>query len=92
MRLHLILPRVEPDLVLPPTACPNARRGGQPFRRHQSATQPVRDTVYAEVMAAERYECLRCHRPFRVYPPRLSEDHTSRRVKGLAVRLCTCWA
>jgi hypothetical protein len=90
MRLHLLLPRVEPEQIVPPTACPNARCGGQHFRRHQRVTKPVRDTVYEEV-TAERYECLRCHCTFRVYPLGVSGDHTSRRVKGLAVMLYLLW-
>ena len=86
MRLHLILPRVEPEQFVLPTVCPNAGCGGQHFRRHQRVAKSVLDTVYEAVMA-ERYECLRCHHTFRVYPLGVSREHTSRRVKGLAVML-----
>ena len=88
MRLHLThrVPRVEREHVVPPTTCPYARCGGQHFRLHQRVNKPVRDTVYEDV-TAHRYECLSCHRTFRVYPPGVSRDHSSRRVKGLAVML-----
>ena len=51
MRLHLILPRVEPEQIVPPTACPKAGCGGQHFHRHQRVAKSVRDTVYEAVMA-----------------------------------------
>jgi hypothetical protein len=86
MRLHLILPRVEPETIIPPNACPHLGCTGRHFRLHQSVAKPVRDTVYAGV-TARRYECLRCRRTFRVYPCGVTADHTSQRVKGLAVML-----
>jgi Transposase IS66 family len=86
MRLHLILPRVEPDQILPPTVCAYAGCPGQHFRLHQPVLKPVRDTVYAQV-PTQRYHCLRCRRTFRVYPAGVTADHTSQRVKGLAVML-----
>jgi len=86
MRLHLILPRVEPQKIIPPSACPHAGCPGRHFRLRQSVAKPVRDTVHAGV-TARRYECLRCRRTFRVYPCGVTADHTSQRVKGLAVML-----
>ncbi len=38
-------------------------------------------------MLAQRYECLRCKRTFRVYPRGVSRAQTSQRVKGLGVLL-----
>jgi transposase-like protein len=46
--------------------------------------KPVRDTVYRAV-TARRYACLRCGRTFRVFPLGITDDQTSRRLKGLAV-------
>jgi len=46
----------------------------------------VKDTHYDSV-SAERYECLRCKRTFRVYPPGVTQAQTSQRVKGLGVLL-----
>jgi hypothetical protein len=86
MRLHLILPRVEPTGITPPTTCPYADCPGQHFRLHQEVPKPLRDTVYPQVMA-RRYQCLRCQRTFRRYPPGVTLAHTSLRVKGLAVML-----
>ena len=86
MRLHLILPRVEPEKIIPPTTCAYAGCSGRHLRLHQPVVKPVRDTHYAQV-PARRYECLRCRRTFRVYPPGVNADHTSQRVKGLAVML-----
>ena len=55
--------------------------------RHLKHDPPdVKDTVY-EVVLAQRYECLRCGRTFRVYPCGVSRAQTSKRLKGLAVML-----
>lgn len=86
MRLHLILPRVEPEQIIPPSACPHAGCPGRHFRLHQGVGKALRDTVHAWV-PARRYQCLRCQRTFRVYPVGVNADHTSQRVKGLAVML-----
>jgi transposase-like protein len=84
MRLKLLLPRVEPSEFEEPRVCPNAQCGGQHFHLRQEVRKPVRDTVYSAV-TARRYECLRCGRTFRVYPLGITDDQTSRRLKGLAV-------
>jgi len=46
----------------------------------------VKDTEY-EAVFAQRYECLRCKRTFRLYPPGVTRAQTSQRVKGLSVML-----
>jgi len=84
MRLKLILPRVEPSVFEEPSACPYEKCGGKHFHLRQEVRKAVRDTVYREV-TARRYDCLRCGRTFRVYPLGITDDQTSRRLKGLAV-------
>ena len=84
MRLKLLLPQVEPDVFQEPRVCPYAQCGGQHFHLWQEVSKAVRDTVYTEV-TARRYACLRCGRTFRVYPLGITDDQTSRRLKGLAV-------
>jgi len=59
MRLHLILPRLEPEKLIPPSACPQAGCPGWHFRLRQCVARPVRDTMHAR-MTAHRYECLHC--------------------------------
>jgi transposase-like protein len=86
MRLHLILPRVEPTPIIPPAQCPYSGCQGTHFRLHQEVAKSIQDSVYARV-TAHRYECLRCHRTFRVYPRGVTRDQKSQRVKGLAVLL-----
>ena len=84
MRLQLLLPVVKPDEFSEPTVCQYAQCGGRHFRLHQTVAKPLRDTIY-EGVTAQRYECLRCRRTFRVYPAGVSHTPTSQRVKGLAV-------
>ena len=84
MRLHLILPRVDPAEITPPETCP--RCGGRHLHLHQVVEKPLRDTEYSRV-EAHRYRCLKCRHTLRVYPRGVSGDHTSQRVKGLAVLL-----
>lgn len=84
MRLHLILPRVEPTNVEVPARCPTC--GGKHLRLHQGVDKPLRDTVHSRVQAY-RYQCLKCNHTHRVYPEGVSRSHTSKRVKGLAVLL-----
>lgn len=86
MRLHLILPRVEPEEIKPPSECPYADCDGTHFQFMQEVEKPLRDTQYPQVMA-HRYQCLRCLRTHRVYPTGVSRDHISQRVKGLGVLL-----
>jgi transposase-like protein len=84
MRLQLILPRVKPGEI--PAVCPYERCEGKHFRHHQEVDKPLKDTRYDSV-TAHRYECLRCHRTFRLYPEGVTRDQTSQRVKGLGVML-----
>ena len=84
MRLKLLLPQVEPDVFQEPRVCPYGQCGGRHFHLRQEVSKAVRDTVYREVRA-RRYGCLRCGRTFRVYPLGITDDQTSRRLKGLAV-------
>jgi hypothetical protein len=84
MRLHLILPRVDPAEVEPPDTCPYEDCDGTCFRFHQAVEKPLRDTEYDQV-TAHRYECLKCGRTFRVYPRGVTRAQTSLRVKGLGV-------
>ena len=86
MRLQLLLPRVVVTEFELPTECPYGKCHGRHFEPHQEVTKPVRDTMY-ETVPARRYRCLRCQRTFRVYPQGITHDHTSQRVKGLAVML-----
>jgi len=86
MRLQMILPKVEPEKIVPPVVCPYKDCQGTHFRLHQDVAKPVRDTVYEQV-TAQRHECLRCRRTFRVYPAGVTPAHVSLRVKGLAVML-----
>ena len=86
MRLQLILPRVIPTEIQAPTVCPHKGCEGKRFQFHQAVEKPLQDTRYSEVKA-HRYECLRCHRTFRVYPRGVSRAQKSLRVKGLAVML-----
>jgi transposase-like protein len=86
MRLHMILPRVEPNEFKVPTACPYPGCQGKHIELHQTVVKPVKDTGYQSV-SAHRYRCLRCGRTFRVYPQGVTHDQTSQRVKGLGVFL-----
>jgi hypothetical protein len=83
MRLKLLLPKVDPEVFEEPVVCPYGC-GGQRFHLRQEVGKSVRDTVY-EAVTAQRYDCLRCGRTFRVYPLGINEDQTSTRLKGLAV-------
>ena len=86
MRLQLILSPVKPMEIQPPAVCPYESCGGQHLRHHQTVKKPLQDTRYPQV-EAHRYQCLRCHRTFRVYPRGVSNAQKSLRVKGLAVML-----
>jgi hypothetical protein len=86
MRLHLILPRVEPDNITPPTRCPKPTCRSNRLKFHQQVPKPLRDTAVHQV-TVHRYRCLKCGHVFHVYPKGVSRDHTSARVKGLGVLL-----
>ncbi len=84
MRLHLLLPKVEPKGMAVPSKCAYADCSSKQVRLHQPASKALRDTVYKQVVV-HRYRCLKCGRTFRVYPPGVSQAQSSDRVKGLAV-------
>jgi Transposase IS66 family len=86
MRLRIILPKVNPDVITVPTHCAYTGCHGRKFFLRQTVTKPLRDTVYHEVQV-QRYQCLKCKRTFRVYPQGTTPAQTSQRVKGLAVML-----
>lgn len=86
MRLQLILPRVQPGEFEIPAICPYEGCEGRHFRHHQEVDKPLRDTRY-DFVTVHRYECLRCHRTFRLYPEGVTHAQVSQRVKGLAVML-----
>src|SRR2546429_3964817 len=86
MRLRIILPKVNPETITVPTRCAYDGCGGRKFYLRQEVTKALRDTVYHEVQV-HRYQCLKCQRPFRVYPQGTTSAQTSQRVKGLAVML-----
>jgi hypothetical protein len=82
----MILPRVEPEEIKPPSECPYEDCDGTRFQLWQKVEKPLRDTKHAKVVV-HRYQCLRCFRTHRVYPPGVSKDHISQRVKGLGILL-----
>jgi hypothetical protein len=84
MRLKLIPPPLQPDAYPAVTGCPYPGCGGRHLQRWQAVRKPIRDTVLSEVVA-RRYRCLRCGRTFRVYPVGVGPDHTSARLRGVAV-------
>jgi transposase-like protein len=86
MRLQLILPRVEPSAMKLPSVCPYERCQGKHFRHHQEVKKWLKDTEHDAVFA-QRYECLRCKRTFRLYPQGVTRAQALQRVKGLGVML-----
>ena len=86
MRLSLILPVVEPEQYLEPERCANLKCLGKYFRLRQEVPKQMRDTQYEQVVA-RRYECLRCHCTFRVYPRGVLAGQFSQRAKGIGVML-----
>jgi hypothetical protein len=46
----------------------------------------IKDTTYRSVLV-HRYLCQECGHTFRVYPKGVTHEHTSQRVKGLAIAL-----
>ena len=86
MRLRIVLPKVNPDVIKVPTRCASAGCSGRKFHLRQAVAKPLRDTVYQEVQV-HRYQCLKCKRTFRVYPEGTTPAQTSQRVKGVAIML-----
>jgi len=86
MRLHLLLPKVDPKALPVPAKCVYPDCTSKQVRLHQPVKKALRDTVHQQV-EVHRYRCLKCGRTFRVYPPGVSQAQSSDRVKGLAVLL-----
>lgn len=86
MRLHLLLPKVDPKGLAVPAKCAYADCSGKGVQLHQPVKKALRDTVHRQV-EVHRYRCLSCGRTFRVYPPGVTHAQSSERVKGLAVML-----
>jgi transposase-like protein len=86
MRLNLILPKVVPDQIVLPPKCPRRNCPGKHFKLLQAVNKPIRDSQYEGVQAL-RYECLKCHHTFRVYPQGVQRAQVSQRIKGMAVML-----
>jgi hypothetical protein len=94
MHLSVRLPKVEPSQIELPTRCPlphpkdpKRKCGGTHFKAHQQyCRKPVRDTRHVQVIV-RRYQCLKCHRTFRVYPTGVSAAQQSATLKGLSVLL-----
>jgi hypothetical protein len=82
MRLRLMLTRVELSAMNLLSVCPYESCQGRHFRHHQEVEKPLKDTEYASV-SAQRNECLRCKRTFRLCPKGVTRAQNSQRVKGL---------
>jgi hypothetical protein len=86
MGLGLILPIVEPEQYRELEQCIHPKCKGKYSRLHQEVPKNVRDMQYQQVIA-RRYECMRCHRTFRVYPQGVLAEQFSQRAKGIGVML-----
>ncbi len=89
MRLHLLLPKVDPQAIPVPSKCAYPDCTSIQVRLHQPVKKALRDTVHQQV-EVHRYRCLKCGRTFRVYPPGVSHAQSSDRVKG-QLCCCICW-
>jgi hypothetical protein len=49
MRLRIVLPEVNPEVITVPTRCADAGCSGRKFYLRQEVAKPLRDTVYHEV-------------------------------------------
>jgi transposase-like protein len=86
VRLHLLLPKVDPKAIAVPSKCGYADCASKQVQLHQPVSKALRDTVHHQVQV-HRYRCLKCRRTFRVYPAGVTHAQSSDRVKGLAVML-----
>lgn len=87
MRLHFILPTVDPDNYPTPTHCPYCHSTDLHFA--SSVPRNLRDTRYSYVLT-RRYRCRHCQRYFRVHPEGVTRSHFSQRVKAMVVLLYLC--
>ena len=83
MRLHPVLPCVEPKRIAGLSGCRYEGCQGTRFRFHQSVKKPTRDTVHWEV-TAHRYQCLRCGRTFRQTSQRVGRLTAPSHLLGLS--------
>jgi hypothetical protein len=67
-----------------PQHCPHC--GSPDVKLHQAVRKNLSDPSVDEV-SASRYRCLACRKTFRVYPPGVSRDRVTGRVKDLAILL-----
>jgi transposase-like protein len=94
VHLRVRLPKVEPDSITSPTACPfrtgkrkQKQCAGRQFKLHQvHCAKPLRDLRH-ELVQAQRFRCLTCQRTFRVYPSGVSAAQQSSNLKALSVLL-----
>jgi transposase-like protein len=84
VRLLVIPPPVQPDVYPEPAGCPYSDCGSRHVQFRQAVRKPLRDPFVHDVVA-QRWQCPRCGRTFRLYPVGVSHDQTSDRLKGLAV-------
>lgn len=93
MHISVHIPQLDPHSIPMPTSCPwknpktKRRCTSTHFKLHQvHCRKPVRDLRHTHV-TAQRYECLKCHHTFRVYPQGVSKDHLTASLKALCVLL-----
>jgi hypothetical protein len=84
VELHLIMPTVEPENITHPATCKHCN--GKDLRLQQKIKKNLRDTIHEEVVVY-RYQCLTCHRTFRVYPQGVTKAQISERIRGFAVSI-----
>lgn len=93
MHISVRIPQLDPQTIVAPTRCPwknpktKRRCRGTHFKLHQAhCHKAVRDLRHSQV-TAQRYECLKCHHKFRVYPQGVSKDQLTASLKALCVLL-----
>src|ERR1700694_2849494 len=86
MRLHLLLPKVDPKVMPVPLKCGYADCTSHQVRLHQPVSKALRDTAHHQVQV-HRYRCLKCQRTFRAYSAGVTHAQSTGRGKGLAVML-----
>lgn len=93
MHISVRIPKLDPNAIQPPMRCPwkhpTTKRHctGTHFKLHQAhCRKPVRDLRHTQV-TAQRYECLKCHHTFRIYPQGVSADQLSASLKAVCVLL-----
>jgi len=87
MRVRARIPRLEPDVMQPPTVCPYEGCQGEYFKLHDHrCAKPLRDTELDRVIVY-RQKCTACGRTHRVYPQGVSKAHHSDRLRSLSILL-----